>query len=166
MWSQSWTRNIRSGVFSIAKNLKITCFAFFKYLGMPPTPLLRVLVQFWDHFITDFLSYYFWKKVSYLHYDHQKMPFQGYSIFGRISDCIPYCKFNLKFRPWRSWAIMLKFCLADLCTKRHNKNSQATCLNVFWHQFTLPNVTCKKLNVTHEIWHTCVVQHCLKISGP
>ena len=54
--------------------------------------------------------------VSDLHYDHKKVPFQGYSIFGRISDCNPYCKFNLKFRPWRSWAIMLKFCLDTIKT--------------------------------------------------
>ena len=59
------------------------------------------------------------------------MLFWGYSIFGRISHCNPYCKFNLKFRPWRSWAIMLKFFVADQCTKRHNKNSQPGCLDVF-----------------------------------
>ena len=64
------------------------------------------------------------------------MLFQVYSVFGRISHCNPYCKFNLKFRPWRSWAIMLEIFVADKCTKRHNKNSQPTCLDVFdknWH---------------------------------
>ena len=155
MWSQNWTRNIRRGVFGIAKNLKITCFAFFKYLGMPPTPLLRVLVQFWDHFITDFLSYYFWKKVSDLHYDHQKVPFQGYSIFGRISDCNPYCKFNLKFRPWRSWATMLNFFVADQCTKRHNKNSQPTCLDSFdknWHTLMSHDISSSQL-LELVTWH-------------
>ena len=49
--------------------------------------------------------------------------FWGYSVCGRISLCNSCCKFNLKFRPWRSWAILLKFFfVVDQCTQRHNKN--------------------------------------------
>ena len=88
---------------------------------MPKIPLLMVL---------------YWKVVLDLHWSHQKVPFWGYSVFGLISYCNPHYKYNCKFRPWRSWAIKLNFFVADHCTKRHNKNSQPTCLDDFdknWH---------------------------------
>ena len=52
-WSHNWTRTLRSGVFGIAKDVKITCFScIFQIFGYA-TPLLMVLVvlavQFWDH---------------------------------------------------------------------------------------------------------------------
>ena len=50
---------------------------------------------------------------------------------GLISYCNPLCKFNCKFRPWRSWAISLNIFVVDQCTQRHNKKHQPTCLDVF-----------------------------------
>ena len=68
MWSQNWTRNIRSGVLGKAKNLKIPVLhAFFKYLWMPTTPLLRGLGQFWDHFITNTFVILLLKKRSQIY---------------------------------------------------------------------------------------------------
>ena len=68
------------------------------------------------------------------------MPFWGYSVFGRISLCNPYCKFNLKFRPWRSWAIMRKFFVVDQCTQRHNKKISAGMFGCFWQKLIRPNI--------------------------
>ena len=112
--------------------------AFFKYLGIPTTPLLVPLVQFWDDSITYTFVIFLLRMVSNLQ-------------FGHIFLYNPYCKFNLKFRPWRSWAIMLNFFVADQCSQRHNKNHHLTCLDDFnknWHTLTW--------HVTQDMWHvTC-----------
>ena len=54
-WSQNCTRTIRNGVVGIPKYLKNACkeVIFLTILAMPKTPFLRVLLQFWDHFMTD-----------------------------------------------------------------------------------------------------------------
>ena len=129
---------------------------------MPKRPLLRVLLQFWDHFITDTFVTLVLKSGLRLSLGPTEMVFKGYSVFGLISYCNPHCKFNCKFRPWRSWAIMLKFFMADQCTKRLNKNCQPTCLDVFdknWHALAwhvrpppLPEYVCMCVRTSPSIF--------------
>ena len=107
---------------------------------MPKTRLLRVLlVHFWEHLITYTVVTLLLKIcLKFAVGPSEMFFFQGYSVFGLVSYCNPHCKFNCKFRPWRSWAIMLNFFVDDQCTKRHNKNSQPTCLYDFLEKFTRP----------------------------
>ena len=123
-WSQNCNSTIRSGVVGIPKYFKYACKAgYFTIFAMQKTPLLSVLVQFWDHFKTDtFFTLLFESGLIFA-------LGQSESVFGRISLCNPNCKFNLKFRPWRSWANMLKMVVVDQSTQRHNKNSQPACLD-------------------------------------
>ena len=137
-WSQVCTRSrtIRSGGVGIPNYLKMHAKpVVLTILAIPKTPLLMVLIQFWDPSITDTFVTLLLKS----HLGPWEMVFQGYSVLWLISYFNPHCTFNCKFRPWRSWAITLKIFVVDQCTQRHNKKHQPTCLDVFnknWH--TLP----------------------------
>jgi hypothetical protein len=115
---------------------------------MPNTPLLMFLVQFWNHIITDTFVTLLLKSGLRFAPASSVIIFSRIFCFGLISYFNPHCKFNCKFRPWRSWAIMLN--VADQCTKRHNKNSQPTWFDVFdknWHTL-MSHVPCY---MSHDI---------------
>ena len=136
-WSQNCTRTIRSGVAGIPKYLKNTCKAgYFNIFGCAKkttsedsSSILRPLYNRYFCHITI-------EKQSQIGTSTIRNGLQGYSVFGLFYYCNPHCKFNCKFRQWRSWAIMLKFFVTDQCTKRHNKNCKPACFDVLdknWH---------------------------------
>ena len=105
-WSQNCTRTIRSGVVGIPKYLKNACKAYyFNIFGYAKnttsdgsSSILRPLYNIYFCHITIEKWSQIWTRTI------RNGFFQGYSAFGAY-----FLKFNCKFRPWRSWAIMLKF---------------------------------------------------------
>ena len=133
-WSQNCTRTIRNGVVGIPKYLKSACKAgYFNIFGYAknttsegPSSILRPLynryfchitIKKWSPICTRTIRNVFFKDILFL---------------GLFPIVIPIVNLNANlFRPWRSWAIILHFFVADQCAKRHNENSQPTFLDVF-----------------------------------
>ena len=135
--------------------------AFFKYLGLPTTPLLMVLVQFWDHFKTVTFGHITTQKWSHIcTRTIRKCLFEDILFFGAFPFVIPIVNSISNLNHEGVELSCWNFFVVDQCTQRHNQKSQPACLEVF--DKNSPALNCDTLSYCHpselttKIWHSYI----------
>ena len=127
---QNCTRTTRSGVVGLLKYLNECKAGYYKIFGYAKTPLLMVLVQFWDHFLADTFVTILLKRSQVCTGTIRNDIFKDILFLGSFLIVIPIVIIIVIVIEGVELSIR-NFVVFDQCTQGHNKKHQPTCLDVF-----------------------------------